>query len=371
MPTAHALADERKRAMVDTKDVAIFIDFENIYISVHNRYDAEPNFEYVMDKCAEYGRITIARAYADWYRYPRVTSALYAHGIEPMYVPTYYYERDKSHSASAIKNSVDIHLCIDAIKILYGYPNIGAYVLVTGDRDFIPVVNTIRQYGKWAVVIGVGGAASSHLAQSADEFVLYEHLMDVKIRKAPKDIYDALVEAINLARQRDNVSTMATLKLLMMEILGGFDEKEYRDAEGKPFSKFKHFVRDAERRDLVKIFTSGTVHEVFLPEEDPYALSRFVSEVVSEEEEEAVGGIGPREWRIFRDTMRQFDEPVRFVQIYNALRGLRNTEVIGLSNAEIKELIKAGIHEGLLRRTTRGSHGYYQLDPDRPLPYTG
>ncbi|MCJ7620475.1 MAG: NYN domain-containing protein, partial [Anaerolineae bacterium] len=88
------------------KDVAVFIDFENIYISVHNNYDADPNFEYVMDKCAEYGRITSSKAYADWYRYPRVTSALYAHGIEPMYVPTYYYERDKSHSVSTIKNSV-------------------------------------------------------------------------------------------------------------------------------------------------------------------------------------------------------------------------------------------------------------------------
>jgi uncharacterized protein (TIGR00288 family) len=371
MPAADSLLGERRYAVAVSRDVAVFIDFENIYISVHDRHDADPNFEYVMDKCAEYGRITIARAYADWYRYPRVTSALYAHGIEPMYVPTYYYQRDKSHSVSAIKNSVDIHLCIDAIKVLYGYPNIGSYVLVTGDRDFIPVVNTIRQYGKWVVVIGVGGAASAHLAQSADEFVLYQHLMDEEIKEVPKDIYDALVEAVNLARQRDNVSTMATLKLLMMEILGGFDEKEYRDAEGKPFTKFKDFVRDAERRGLIKIFTSGTVHEVFLPEEDPFALSRFVSEVVSEEEEETVGGIGPREWSIFRDTMRQFDDPVRFVQIYNALRGLRNTEVIDLSNAEIKELIKAGIREGLLIRTTRGTHGYYQLDPGRPLPYTG
>ena len=104
-----------------------------------------------------------------------------------------------------------------------------------------------------------------------------------------------------------------------------------------------------------------------MPKEDPYALSQFVSEQVSEEQE-SEGGIGPREWRIFQDTMRQFDEPVRFVQIYNALRGLRNTEVIGLSNAEIRELIKRGIHEGLLIRTTRGAHGFYKLDPACPLP---
>ena len=34
----------------DKTDVAVFIDFENIYISVHNLYDTDPNFEYVMDK---------------------------------------------------------------------------------------------------------------------------------------------------------------------------------------------------------------------------------------------------------------------------------------------------------------------------------
>ncbi len=86
-------------------DVAVFIDFENIYISVRNRYDANPNFESIMDLCQRYGRVTIARAYADWYRYPRVTNALYANAIEPMYVPTYYYDRDEGRIGRAIKNA--------------------------------------------------------------------------------------------------------------------------------------------------------------------------------------------------------------------------------------------------------------------------
>jgi hypothetical protein len=43
-------------------DVAVFVDFENIYISVRNKYDVNPNFESIMDKCMEYGRVTIARA---------------------------------------------------------------------------------------------------------------------------------------------------------------------------------------------------------------------------------------------------------------------------------------------------------------------
>ncbi|MFQ6057406.1 MAG: NYN domain-containing protein [Anaerolineae bacterium] len=352
-------------------DVAVFVDFENIYISVRNRYDVNPNFESIMDKSHEYGRVTIARAYADWYRYPRVTNALYANSIEPMYVPTYYYDREEGRTGRAIKNSVDIHLVIDIMKTLYNHPNIETYVLVTGDRDFIPAINAIRQHGKRAVVIGVAEAASSHLAQSADEFVFYRQLMDVEEQpqEKPKDAYDALVEAIHLARKRGNVCTLATLKLLMMEILGDFDQTKYKDSQGKPFIKFKDFVREAERRGLVKIFTSGTVNEVFFPNEDPYELSQFAPERPSAEREEEVEeeispeGIGSKEWQIFQEAMGQFGEPVLFIQIYDTLRGLRNKEVLDLSNRQLKGMIKQAINKRMLIRTTRGTHGYYHLNP--------
>ncbi|MBU6333612.1 MAG: NYN domain-containing protein, partial [Chloroflexi bacterium] len=143
-------------------DVAVFIDFENVYVSVRDKLDVNPNFEMIMDRVEDLGRVVIARAYADWYRYPRVTSALYANGIEPMYVPTYYYDRDLGRTGRAIKNSVDMNLCIDAMRTLYTNPNIQKFVLATGDRDFIPLVNCIRQQGKDVVIIGVGGAASAH-----------------------------------------------------------------------------------------------------------------------------------------------------------------------------------------------------------------
>src|ERR671929_680446 len=161
-------------------DVAVFVDFENVYVSVREKFDATPNFELIMDRCEDYGRIVIARAYADWYRYPRVTSALFPNGVEPMYVPTYYYDRDVGRTGRPIKNSVDIHLCIDAMRTLFTQPNICKFVLVTGDRDFIPLVNAIRQHGKDVIVIGIGGAASAHLAQSADEFLFYEALVGKK-----------------------------------------------------------------------------------------------------------------------------------------------------------------------------------------------
>jgi uncharacterized protein (TIGR00288 family) len=332
-------------------DVAVFIDFENVYVSVRDKLDANPNFEMIMDRVEDFGRVVIARAYADWYRYPRVTSALYANNIEPMYVPTYYYDRDLGRTGRAIKNSVDMNLCIDAMKTLFTNTNIAKFVLATGDRDFIPLVNTIRQHGKEVIVIGIGGAASAHLAQSADEFIFYEQLIGKKPteldqdqprakmpekgrdhegaeaeeqpqirnrdrdrdreaareaqreapraeapretprvevpREAPRaetpaepDIYDTLVNAINLARERGYVCSFGSLKLLMKELMGGdFKEAKYKDGSGRPFAKFKDFVLEAERRGKVQVFTSGTVNEVFLPGEDPYKLSQFAGDI--------------------------------------------------------------------------------------------
>jgi uncharacterized protein (TIGR00288 family) len=321
-------------------DVAVFIDFENVYVSVRDKLNANPNFEAIMDRCSDLGRVVISKAYADWYRYPRVTSALYANAIEPIYVATYYYDKDQGRTGRAIKNSVDMNLCIDAMKTLFTNVNISRFVLVTGDRDFIPLVNSIRQQGKEVYIIGIGGAASTHLAQSADEFLFYEQLVgkqpvataaaaaianrateftrhqgsapvesSASNQAQSVDVHDVLVEAIHLVRKRGYVSTLGSIKLVMKELMGGdFKESRYRDLNGRPFSKFKDFVLDADKRGKVQIFTNGTVNEVFLPGEDPYQLSQFAAalsedngiEEHTDEVTAAINGSGSKE----KDTAR-------------------------------------------------------------------
>jgi uncharacterized protein (TIGR00288 family) len=380
------------RDLHERGDVAVFIDFENIYISVRNRYDANPNFESIMELCQRYGRVTVARAYADWYRYPRVTNALYANAIEPMYVPTYYYDRDEGRVGRAIKNSVDMHLCIDMMKTLYMYGSIATYVLVTGDRDFIPLINAVRQLGKRTVVIGVAQATASHLAQAADEFIFYNEVVDEReVVDAERDPYDALVEAVQLARRRDLVTTLASLKLLLLELMPNFDERRYGDAAGRPFTKFKDFAREAEARGRVRLITSGSVTEVLLPDENPVTSSRFASPAAvapamgggeangeipappvpaggaEGDEDEGEPVLSDTDWAVFEEAMRQFEEPVLFIQIYDALRELRNKQIFDLSNRDIKHMVKLAINSGLLVRSTRGPNGYYHLDAAKPF----
>ena len=307
------------------RDVAVFIDFENIYVSVRDKLDANPNFEIIMDHCNQLGRVILARAYADWYRYPRITSALYANNIEPMYVPTYYYDKGAGRTGGPIKNSVDMNLCIDAMRTLFTMPALSTFVLITGDRDFIPLVNSIRQQGKDVIIIGVGGAASSHLAQSADEFLFYEQMVGKAELANPKpeprriadpeeyerpvaarerisargrsDRRDAeprpstppvaagltedgafalLAKAVLEARVRNMVTGIGSLKTLIRELSNGeFRESVVRDANGRPIPSFKEFINEAARRGKIFISTEGVVNEVFLPGEDPKALSQF------------------------------------------------------------------------------------------------
>ena len=78
---------------------------------------------------------------------------------------------------------------------------------------------------------------------------------------------------------RDMVALYNKLPLTgLPELMPNFDEARFTGRNGKPFSKFKDFVREAERRSLVQIFASGSVNEVFFPDEDPYEMSQFAPE---------------------------------------------------------------------------------------------
>ena len=172
-------------------DVALFIDWENFKISLAagNR---TPNLSSLKEEISEHGRVVVAKAYADWVtRAPELRGAsqfnndppsLYAAGIEPVFVPT----RVPSTQASSangmrtyrVKNSVDVKMTADCIECAHSYPNIGTFVLVSGDSDFLHVVNALRTMGKRVVIIGVSWSTSRRLADQVDSLLLYDKDVD-------------------------------------------------------------------------------------------------------------------------------------------------------------------------------------------------
>lgn len=161
----------------EPQDVAVFFDFENIVYSTRNCLNLNPDFGVLMDCCRSFGRVVIARAYADWRRHaPTVSSILHAQDIDPVFVPSYQYGRPGTNNGS-IKNSVDMHLCVDAMRVLYRYPHLNVFVLISGDRDFIPLVRALRMEGKMVIGVGVTDTTSIYLGRAVDHFVFYQDLL--------------------------------------------------------------------------------------------------------------------------------------------------------------------------------------------------
>ena len=168
-------------------DVALFIDWENFKISLAVGHRT-PNVSALKEEVSNHGRVVVAKAYADWVtRSPELRGAsqfindppaLYAAGIEPVYVPTRLSFGNPSstgyHRTTRVKNSVDVKMTADCIEIAHSYPHIGTFVLVSGDSDFIHVINTLRTMGKRVIIIGVSWSISHRMADQVDGLILYD-----------------------------------------------------------------------------------------------------------------------------------------------------------------------------------------------------
>ena len=277
-------------------DVALFIDWENFKISLAVG-QRTPNVSALKEEVSNHGRVVIAKAYADWVtRAPELRGAsqflndppsLYAAGIEPVFVPT---RAPSPHATNAngmrtgrIKNSVDVKMTADCIEIAHSYPNIGTYVLVSGDSDFIHVVNALRTMGKRVVVIGVSWSTSRRLADNVDTLVLYDVDVDppvVSTEPAPSstptadaapppisandinDIIRVIEGIIRDERQAGGNPLLTSIKQRLVRRYPDFDEKNLG------YSGFKRLMARVAQNGNVRLITAGLVDWAIMSDED-------------------------------------------------------------------------------------------------------
>lgn len=156
--------------------VAMFIDFENLVYGVENNESPDHELEYDVDIqrivrfVRDEGRLVLARAYADW-RNPGVRQHqrdLYVQGIETINV------FGRRHG-SEVKNAVDVALAVDAVRSLYERA-FDTFVLISGDRDFLPLLRVVREHGHRIIGVSVRESASRDLPNLCDRFVYYRDL---------------------------------------------------------------------------------------------------------------------------------------------------------------------------------------------------
>jgi uncharacterized LabA/DUF88 family protein len=398
------------------EDLAIFIDWENIYISTVTEYGAKPNVSAILEKSREYGRIITANAYADWTDgdFRDAPPTLYSNGISPRYISARYFPGGRSQKRRT--NSIDVMLAVECADFLHYHPQVDTYVLVTGDGDFIPLVSLLRSRGKNVVVIGVSEATSYHLIESADHFISYASLLEeeraARARdRAPKkkttDPYNELVRAVEALKKGGKARVLGQVKQQMIVQLGSFDERD----EG--FKKFKDFVVEAERRGLVNTVDQDLELQVYLPDEEvpeapdsDLAAEEPKEEAVAEVQsngraggqalreetvvEEASGAITdgapssdesgfdlledltPYELRTICQSVANLRQPASFVEIYGSIRDLDERGELELTQDEIREVVEAMLETGFLEPTRTKPYKeakahivFYALDRDR------
>jgi uncharacterized LabA/DUF88 family protein len=160
----------------DNDQVALFIDWDNLVISNYaDRGSNRPDLEVLVKRAQQYGTLVIARAYAEWNNTVERLE-VYKAGIEPIYAPVFHASNDLSGQTSKGKSLADPVMVTDCIDFLHLLPQVGTYVLVTGDKDMVPVVRLARLRGRRVVIIGPDYVANV-LQQVSDEFIPYRFLL--------------------------------------------------------------------------------------------------------------------------------------------------------------------------------------------------
>ncbi|MBM3128320.1 MAG: NYN domain-containing protein [Chloroflexi bacterium] len=148
---------------METGEVALFIDFENVRYGLKNNYGREPDPQLLMAKARKYGPVSQAYAYADFTEHPDFfRRKLEVAGITPRDIPR--RSPDVAH-----KSSSDMAMLMDIIDCLLDRPTVNTLILMTGDSDFIRVVARARnRFSKRVIISGVPGSVSNDLIASAD-----------------------------------------------------------------------------------------------------------------------------------------------------------------------------------------------------------
>jgi len=163
--------------MEEKLKIAVFIDFDNIEIGVKSTLQREFDVAAVLDALKERGEIVTKIAYANWGRLETATRALSEHAVQMV-------QRDPSPRGD--KNGADINLALDALEMAFTHDHINAFCIVSGDSDFIALVNKLKQYDKRVFVLGGRAFTSTILQKNCHEFISYESLLDDKSAPAPR-----------------------------------------------------------------------------------------------------------------------------------------------------------------------------------------
>ncbi|PIE80582.1 MAG: hypothetical protein CSA11_07495 [Chloroflexi bacterium] len=236
-------------------DIAVFLDLDNLVIGA-KQANLQFDINYILHKIWEItdnGRIVLRKSYGDWRQNQKLLEQLTIAGFT-----TQSTVRINNFS----KNLADMQIVVDTMDTLVDGHQYNTYVLITGDRDFTPLVQSLRKRGKNVIGVGVKHTTSPSLVSLCDEYIYYEDLVPVP-KLTEDDVQKLLKKALNSLLIDGKKKVRASVLKEQMGILS-------RDAFEQTQQGNGSFIKFLEKYpDLIQIERDGTTVYVSYRRTDP------------------------------------------------------------------------------------------------------
>ena len=280
-------------------NVAVYVDYENIHktlIRTKTNVLREGFFEKLRTWCSNNNkRIVQTQVYCnfdneDLYQSHHQTT-LQNYGVETI------------HTSNQGKNYADLKISIDVLTSMYSNNNIDEFIIVSNDKDMIPLLNSIRANKRNVYVITAGEDYNRSICEFADqhisleevckteaEHLIIDDLKDKYWRSYCSYIEDKIAkhqegeEYSHYALEYNIKKSVSYLKLMSYEIFTIVKELYEEDKiifytydyKGKDVVAFipadkKHYFLDNRIIEDKKIITSYSIDEEIEAEYDKYA----------------------------------------------------------------------------------------------------
>ncbi|MEX0912289.1 MAG: NYN domain-containing protein, partial [Gemmatimonadota bacterium] len=229
-----------QQAYQPAPNAALLIDFDNVTMAI--RSDLGKELKTLLNSEVIRGKVAVQRAYADWRRYPQYIVPLAESSVDLIFAPAY---------GSSKKNATDLRMAIDAMELVFTRPEIGTYILMTGDSDFSSCVLKLKEYGKYVIGVGMRESSSDLLIQNCDEYYSYHSLSGLtregEVEDSKEDPWVLVKRAVQQMVKNGDVMRTDRLKQVMLELDPAFDEKKIG------YSKFSRFVSEAASKGVLRL----------------------------------------------------------------------------------------------------------------------
>lgn len=226
-----------------THNVALFLDLDNMVIGAEEAgllLDVTLILDHI--HLLTQGRIVLRRAYGDWRQNQTIPRQLVSAGFELQSVV---------RLGASDKNLADIQMVVEALETLIDGRAYATYVIVTGDRDFMPLVQVLRRHDKTVIGVGIRHVASSSLVEICDRYSYYDDLVRTQSVEQEDRLEEWLRKAAELVFTEQTVRVPASLFRDHLQAASGdqFAQSPFaRTGLGKLLERYGHIVR-LERQD--------------------------------------------------------------------------------------------------------------------------